>query len=359
MANQLTKITLFFSIVWLSISCETKSKPLLNEQIIFSRLEYIFNLKPLISSKFWNDFDLKQYDLPLIYFTENNSYIVNPTKAFLKHYSPKLVFKNPKIKIFKTLKRFDNQYFHMETSNNLVDKVTNFMIPFPVMSCSSFEVTSKNVPNTNSTEYWSTMIIHEYFHGFQYRHTSYLDFVEKNLFKISEDSLTNVYKMNNWFQKKMKQENDYLLKSLHSVDKLNANKYIDSFFRVRALRRLETKSKLNFDIELYETNYETMEGTARYIEYRLQKEYSKMKPNQQLQDVDKFYKSNKEFINYKLSNDPWMYKVGARYFYSTGFNMIRIFDKLNIEYKSKLFKINNLTLEKLLFEFNLQNKRTK
>jgi hypothetical protein len=54
------------------------------------------------------------------------------------------------------------------------------------------------------------------------------------------------------------------------------------------------------------------------------------------------------FKNYKMENDPWLYTVGNRYFYATGFNMVRLLDKLNIDYKRRLFNEGNLSLEVLL-----------
>ena len=54
-------LTLIFLIIAL-YSCTNKTKN--TEQIIFARIEYIFNLKPIISKQIWSDFDNKIYDLP-------------------------------------------------------------------------------------------------------------------------------------------------------------------------------------------------------------------------------------------------------------------------------------------------------
>jgi len=74
-------LTLIFLIIAL-YSCTNKTKN--TEQIIFARIEYIFNLKPIIAKQIWSDFDNKIYDLPLIYYTNSNSYIANPPKEFLR-----------------------------------------------------------------------------------------------------------------------------------------------------------------------------------------------------------------------------------------------------------------------------------
>lgn len=339
------KIIVLFLVLIFS-SCQNKINK--TEQIIFARIEYIFNLKPLIRKQIWSDFDNKKYDLPLIYYTESSSYITNPTKKFISIFKPKLVFKNKKIKIYKTLKRFDKNPLHMETAIS-GDSKDEYNYHSPFMNCSSYEVVSKNIPDTKSTEYWVTMIIHEYFHGFQFKHKSYLVSNFTFLSSIPGDSLTKIYEENVWFQKKIKEENDFLLQAIQSTNKSEITKNINSFFKTRKERRVEFKRRLNFNIDEYEKRLETMEGTARYVEYKLQIEFATLKLDQKLMNIDTSYHSYKVFKNYKIENDPWLFKIGKSYFYSTGFNMIRLFDKLKIKYKNRLFNEGNLTLEQLLY----------
>lgn len=327
-----------------------------NEKIIFDRIEYIFNLKPIIAKKYWKNFDNIKYDVPLIYFTDSISYIANPKNDFVRYYKPKLVFKNRKIKIYKTIERFDDIPFHMETSYDDDDSIKKNVLPTPIMNCSSFEITSTKIPQTSSTEYWATMIIHEYFHGFQFKHKSYIDSTIKISSNVNEDSLAKIFKNNTWFQEKVKKENEFILKAIQSTNQSETRSYIDSFFDIRKERRLETKRNLNFELAEYEKIYETMEGTARYIEYKLQVAFATKKPDKKLKEIDTAYHSYQVFKNYKMENDPWLYTVGKRYFYATGFNMVRLLDKLNIEYKQRLFSEGKLSLEQMLMT-NQQNGR--
>ena len=342
-------LALLFLLITLN-SCNNERKN--SELIIFARIEYIFNLKSMIANQIWSDFDNEIYDLPLIYYTNCNSYITNQPKEFLNEFKPKLVFKNQKIKIYKTRKRFDNVPFHMETSSSIFDSRTKVDIPYPVMTCSSFEETTKTIPDTKSTENWVTMIIHEYFHGFQFKHKSYLDSTIKFTNAVSGDSLSEIFQNNNWFQKKIKKENDYLLKAIQATNKSELIKNINDFFRLRKERRNDVQRRFNLKIDEYEKVLETMEGTARYIEYKLQKEFATMKPDKKLMNIDTSYNSYQGFKNYNIENDPWLYKIGKSYFYSTGFNMARLLDKLEIKYKTRLFKEGNLSLEQLLLNVN-------
>ncbi len=329
-----------------------------NKQLVFDRVEYIFNLKPTIAQKYWKDFDKKKYDVPLIYYTESESYIVNPNRDFISYYKPTLVFQNSNIKVYQTKKRFDDIPFHMETSYGLDEIVDKIVSPAPLMNCSSLELTSKKIPSSTSTEYWVTMIIHEYFHGFQFKHKPYVDAILKKTGEVSEDSLSEVFKNNYWFEEKIKIENDFLLKAIQAKNQSEIQKYIDCFFISRKERRSETKAKLNLEIDEYEKIYETMEGTARYIEYNLQVEYATKKPDKKLLSADSAYHSYQGFKNYKIENDSWLYTPGKRYFYATGFNIARLLDKLNIDYKSRLFKEGNLSLDELL-DSNYKNHSVK
>lgn len=318
-----------------------------NEKVIIDRIEYIFNLRPFIAKNYWKNFDKSKYEVPLIYYTDSASYIANPKKDFVSYFKPKLIFRNNKIKIYKTQKRFDDIPFHMETSSSYGESIDLVLQPNPIMNCSSLEVTAKKIPETTSTEYWATMVIHEYFHGFQYNHKPFLDEFLK-VAAISEDSLALICKNNSWVKLKILNENTLLLKAIQAKNQIETNKYIDSFFVSRKERRLDIQQKLKVDITDCEKIYETMEGTARYIEYCLQVAYATKIPDKNLLQFDSQYKSYKVFENYTMEKDSYLYTASNRYFYATGFNILRLLDKLNIEYKLRLFNEKNLSLDELL-----------
>ena len=72
---------------------------------------------------------------------------------------------------------------------------------------------------------------------------------------------------------------------------------------------------------------EIMEGSARYIEYQL-------------------YEC---FGDFNLTDAKWLYTIGKNYYYATGFNLLRLLDKLGIEYHSHIFT-DITVLEKTLRE---------
>lgn len=87
-----------------------------NEEIIFSRIEYLYHLKNKIAGSMWPAFEQRSLSAPLIYFTNTSSYVVNPTEKFIRQFQPVLKYQNKRLRIFKTRSRIDNIPFHMETS---------------------------------------------------------------------------------------------------------------------------------------------------------------------------------------------------------------------------------------------------
>jgi hypothetical protein len=338
---------IFILLTFLTISCNREKVD--KEQKIFDRIEFVFNLKQTIESDVWKSFTDKQFDVPLIYYTDTSSYVANPTDKFLRTFKSKLVFENRQIKIYKTEQRVDDLQFHMETGLTLGTPTDEYNYHSPFMKCSSYEEVFKKIPDVLSTEEWVTMIMHEYFHGFQYKHQTYMDYYEKNIVQIQPDSLTTIYKNNSWFKNSIDKENETLLKAINESDNAKTEQLIDTFFKIRNQRRLATKQRIKLDIANYEKCYETMEGTARYVEFSLYNKFSTSRPDYKLSKSDTSFKSFKKFRNYKIENDKWLYLTEkTTYFYAVGFNLARLLDKLKIEYKTKLFKQGGLSLEDIL-----------
>lgn len=328
----------------LSFNCLPERK----EQVVFDRTAYIYHLKSWIDKDIWKGFADKEYDVPLVYYTDSSCYVANPTKKFADLYKPHRVFENNEITIYK-VPLLDSVPFHMSTNIMLGDSTGDYNYRVPFMNSSSFEITRRIVPDVNSTEQWATMIIHEYFHGFQYRHPSYLAYFEKNVVSIPEDSLKRIYKSNPWFKESIDKENNFLLSAINTDRSDKRRQLVGAFFQQREQRRLLTKQRLHFDIQTAEEAYETMEGTARYVEYNLYREFAVMKPDEKLVRSDSSYHSNAYFRNYQIENDSWLYLTGkTAYYYAIGFNMARLLDRLKIEYQSRLFNEGGLSLEQIL-----------
>ncbi|MBX0333178.1 hypothetical protein K3G39_08000 [Pontibacter sp. HSC-14F20] len=330
-----------------AFSCTKKiSSP---DQLVFHRMAYVYSLKPPIAKEIWLSFDEKQYDVPLIYYTDSSSFIANPTNKFLKIYNPTQVFQNSDLKVYKTATRLDSIPFHMAVNFTFGDS-SGYDNYAPFMHCSSLEETGKVVKDVATTEVWVTMVVHEYFHGFQFQHKNYLQYFADSIATFQKHKLKELYNDHTWFKQGIDRENDLLLKALEADDREETRRLIATFFEEREKRRNETSQKLNLAIAAYEKTYETLEGTARYVEQKLYEKFSHKHPDATLQKSDSAYHAYNSFKVYKLEKDEWLYltpKSGV-YFYATGFNMTRLFDKLNVRYKDRLFKENHLSLEDIL-----------
>ena len=325
-----------------------KPYPNYEDKVILDRIEYIYNLKIVIDKNTWKGFTDKKFDLPLVYYTDQACYVANPTERFISSFQPNLIYENKDLKIYKT-NLLDSIPFHMETGMLLGDSTAAYNYKSPFMNCSSFEITQRSVPDVNATEQWATMVIHEYFHGFQFKHPAFVNYFEKNIAVVPEDSLKKIYKAHLWFKEGVDQENEMLLAAIGTADESQIKSLVNKFFQLREQRRLQTRQQLNFDIKLFEQTFETMEGTARYVEYSLYRHFGKKKPSIKLIRSDSAYQAYEYFRNYNIEKDQWLYLTDkTTYFYATGFNMARLLDKLKVKYKERLFNEGDLSLEQLL-----------
>ncbi|MDI9867913.1 hypothetical protein [Flectobacillus roseus] len=344
----MNKIILFLIALNLVGCQKEKQNP---EQKIFDRILFVYHLKQTVEAETWKTFNAPQYDVPLVYFTDSRSYIANPTEKFLKTFKSELLLEGGKVKIYKTQKRVDDSPFHMETGMTLGDPTLEFNYHSPFMMCSSFEETVKTIPDVGSTDEWTTMIIHEYFHGFQYKHKPYMEYYEKEIVQIQPDSLSAFYKTVPWFKESIDLENRFLLEAISEKDNIKTAKILRDFWVKRKQRRQKFQKVFKFDIDKFEKCYETMEGTARYVEFSLYNHFTQRKPDESLLKSDSSFKSFAKFKNYNLQKDQWLYLTNkTTYFYATGFNMARLLDKLGIEYKSRLYKGGKISLEDILRE---------
>jgi len=338
-------VLLILSIVF--FSCAGKKDN--TDQVIVDRIQYVYSLRSIIDENIWKDFDHARFDLPLVYYTDTCCYVANPTNKFLRIFKPSLIFENEKIKIYKTDSLIDNNTFHMFTGFSASD-TAKYDYKSPFMRCSSFEITREVIGDINDSEQWAAMVIHEYFHGFQFRHPLYNEYLAQYIYFIPKDSLTEVYNDNAWFKESVDKENDILLAALQLNDRTETSKLLETFFDAREKRRQRAKSELNFDLAAVEEIYETMEGTARYVEFGLYNVFKTKSADAKLVKTDTSYYAYEHFRKFNLESEKWLYGTGDYYYYGIGFNMARLLDKHKVEFRQRLFNENSLSLEQIVKE---------
>jgi hypothetical protein len=196
------------------------------------------------------------------------------------------------------------------------------------------------------------MVLHEYFHAFQFKHPEHLAYFVSEIARYPEDTLRATFHAHVWFGTMVKQENELLLEAIGSDDLKEIAALLEQFQKIRNDRRRRLLTETGFEIGATEKAFETKEGTARYIEWRLYQLFADLPPDGTLARVDTMYLGNSGFHDHSIENETWMHKtIGQNYFYSTGLNLTRLFDKWNVVYKDRLFRQGGLSLEDILLEF--------
>lgn len=298
------------------------------DRIAVTRICEVLELKAQVAAAVWPGFDDPQFEVPLVYFTDSLCYAVNPEARFLAQYPATLRYRDGELKIYTT-PTIDSLEFHMQGTISLdpADAGSAYNYRSAYLLCSSPKITARCIPGTEEVAIWRTMVLHEYFHGFQFRHPAYLaQFEASGAGLIPSSELVGHYQRYGWYKESVDRENAFLLDALGQTDAGMICRDIDGFRKLRAERHARMRRELAPEAVGAERVYETMEGTARYIEFHAC-------PG-----------------GYDLDANDWLYRTDiSQYMYATGFNIVRLLDKLGVDYKTRLFD-EGLALDGLLPE---------
>lgn len=316
---------LFSIALTLFCCCYIKGQLTPDTATIIGRLQFVYALKNVINGIVWQGFADKKNDVPLIYYDDTCCYVVNPSDKILEGKKVKPVYQNDDINIYQ-MQRLDNTTFHMHVT--ITDKEDRIDYRTPIMRCSSLEQTSKTIPDVTTVKEWATMVMHEYFHGFQFKQDGFLDAYETTFTAIPQDTLSTLQAQHEWYKESIHQENELLQKAIDAPDLDSTKAHIRAFLELRDSRRSRIREEQNLDITAAEQCMEITEGSARYIEYQLYK----------------------YFGDFNLADAKWLYTVGKNYYYATGFNLLRLLDKLGIDYRSRIFTDVNALEKELRYQ---------
>jgi hypothetical protein len=201
------------------------------------------------------------------------------------------------------------------------------------MECSSPEITMQAVPSVKTYEEWYAMLMHECFHGFQYKHTAFWNKMLASTPEvfITSDSLKALKLNYEWYRNMLSKENALLKKAYEASDIIEVRHILSDFYSIRNERLRAVKDRLRLDVIEFYPIIETMEGSARYIEYRLARE-------QGITDTD------------------WMTNLDSNsYYYASGLYLMLIMDKFHIPYKEELFLKYNTLAELIQDKIRIYN----
>ncbi len=319
-------------------------------------LPLFFKSKTVIDNGIWPGLSGGDHNPPLLYFTSGTTYAAFLEEGSFPHHEYRTItcYEHTLLKLNR---RLDDQPFHMENRMNFADSNSLYFFR-PMMLCSDVESMTEFVPDFKTTEDWLPLVMHEYFHSFQFSHQPSLFYLQ-NLIGMAADTLSTYYLTNASFQHTLKLENELLIGCIKSENQDSLDLYLDEFIKLREQRRSGFADSSSFNLAIMEDFWETIEGTARYIEYYLAGKFAQM-------HVEDLMGCDSLFHNFAMFKDSLPFeqkphfiertKIMPAYYYVTGFNICRLLDKLELEYKPNRFQNPEHSIYEILKEYVEANK---
>ncbi|MBP6333849.1 MAG: hypothetical protein KA444_00150 [Bacteroidia bacterium] len=318
------------------------------ECVICERVALFNECKQLIENRIWPGLNDSAFKTPLIYFTNEFTYVAFSKHEIFNGDSCEILFCPNGLRICK-IARLDSQAFHMENKMNFIDSSSIYFFN-PMMQCSDVETMNIFVPDFEKTEDWLQLVMHEYFHNFQFLHRPALDYLSTTI-KIAADTLDQLYLKYDWFKAELEKENEVLLSAINCESEDSIRTLVQTFVNLRENRREKFKKVSDLNLSQLENFWETIEGSARYSEYYMAGKFSTLsKPN--TGNCDKLFHNFSDYTDSILFETKPEFKkrteIMQAYYYVIGFNLCRLLDKLNVNYKHGLFNEPDIGLYHLL-----------
>lgn len=323
----------------------------LPDSLSSKRISFVLGLRKTLAEEVWEEFGIKKTEGTFIYFNKDKSEIFFPSQNVLS----KLDSYQTHSKDYILSSRTDSIPYHFEfmISFDPRDSV-KFYHDHPVQQFLSTEETSTFIPSVKSTEMWSTMVIHEMFHHFQYNNEIFKEYAKSNVGKLPFDirNLMSLCKQDSLFMEGIQSENNLLLAAIDAEEEseriANARQYLS--LRKSRIGKYQNQHP---HLEQVENYYTIQEGSARYVEYQsmlILNDFATKSEKYNL-EIDPMFDSFKEFQSVSLKSNDFNYLTYAgpnTYHYALGFNLMRLLDKMGVEYKAVLLNQPNKGLHEYL-----------
>jgi hypothetical protein len=336
-----------------------KSSEGLNEEAYFDlpdslsarRISFVLNLKQDVARNAWPDFGKKSTEGTMIYFNADKSEVFFPDSLVIKTLEAFDTYSDN----YLSASRTDSIPYHMENmlSFDTADSA-RFFYENPVEQYSSVEEIGEYIPSVESTEMWATMVIHEMFHHYQLNNGNYMEYAKSEISPLSfnPNNLYALCKEDENFLSMIQEENDALMKAISDSNAGSRDSLISTYLGKRK-SRIEKYGGEHPDLEKVEDFYIIQEGSARYIEYQSMFVLSDYANNSDPVVIlnDPRFESYVEFKDIDLNNPAFSYLTYAAptdYHYTIGFNIMRLLDKLGVDYKGQLLNSPEKGLHKYL-----------
>jgi hypothetical protein len=331
-------------------SCkDTAKNESLMDKSYFRHLRYLVNVKNETAQKYWPDFRTSDFHQPIVYYTKDKAFVLNPTNHILKNFEYQEVGTFNQAKVIQLPNSF-NDTTSMQFHTGVTSDSTQLSYKQPVLYFQSYKLTKKFLQeDLKDLEDWSIMVIHELFHGYQWSKPEMFALAKATSMPGGPDKFLGSYHRDlNWYKESVEKEND-LLKAIW-IDGADLNQNLKQFDSLRDLRIERIKQEYDVDIRAAEDYEITIEGNARYTESLMKRYLAENRPDASfLTDEDKKSITNM-FEGYEVSKDNNLFNIyNSRYYYPIGYNISMILEKYEHNFKSRI-NTDEVSLLELLKE---------
>ena len=336
------KKLIYFLLIILAFSCQNAPKKIEQKEVekhekdYWRHLSYLIQIKNDVAKEHWSAFSKKDLFQPIVYYTFDGTFSVNPNKHILN------IARHDKLKPFKGFSVIKLAETYTDTTNlNFSTSYTDddssaLFYQENVLFFQSFDLT-KNLIGVTDLQDWSIMVIHELFHGYQMKIPQFKNYYTQLEIPGGPDEFLGRYhKELGWYRESIYKENE-LLKSIWINDAdvvVNLKKY-DS---LRTMRIDRIKDDYGIDIREVEDYEILIEGHARYFESLCKRYLAKSKPSTaMLSNGDLDFISNM-YDGYDIKKDKGLYDIyNDRYYYPLGYNISMILEKFLPNYRKTIY----------------------
>ncbi|MCA0931282.1 hypothetical protein LCM02_02385 [Lutimonas saemankumensis] len=348
------KKILIIPLIFTVLSCAEISKNKetdnsLMEKSHFRHLRYLLNVKNETAQKYWPDFGTSDFHQPIVYYSKENTFVVNPTEHILNNFDYQEVDSFNKMRVIQLPDSF-NDTSSLKFNNSVSNDSTELHYMQPIMYFQSYELTKKFLQgDLKDLEDWSIMVSHELFHGYQWSKPKMFNQARTVSMPGGPDKFLGSYHKDlDWYKESVEKEND-LLKAIW-IDGTDLNQNLKQFDSLRNLRIERIKREYDVDIRAAEDYEITIEGNARYFESLIKRYLAENRPDASfLTDEDKKSIVNM-FAGYEVSKDKNLFNIyNSRYYYVIGYNISMILEKYEHDFISRI-NTDEVSLLELLKE---------
>ena len=340
MKKSLTTLLLLtlFSCIDTAKKEEVNEHESLMNQSYFRHLSYLINVKNEVAQKHWPDFAENDFYTPAVYYSRENTFILNPNEHIRKITNRPQELTFNKVQVIKLPEMYTDTS-SLKFNNGITSDSTSFAYMQPVLYFQSYELTKKFIPDLVDIQDWSIMVIHELFHSYEWsipEMFEYAKIVAKHMPGGPDNFLGYYHQDLEWYKESVKQENE-LLKEIW-IDGADLVENINKYDSLRNQRIERIKRGYNVDIRIAEDYEITIEGQARYFESLTKRYLSKNNPEAALLTQEDKEGITNMFKGYEVSKDKNLSDIfNNRYYYPMGYNISMILEKYNVNFKNSIF----------------------